>query len=40
MNVVIVIALVDTPQERVHVLTVLTIAIPLIMKMKVMLMQV
>ena len=40
MNIVIVIALVDTLQERVHLLTVMTLAIPQIMKMKVMLMQV
>ena len=40
MNVVIAIALVDTLQERVHLLTVMTLAIPQIMKMKVMLMQV
>ena len=40
MNVVMVIALVDTLLERLHLQTVMTLAIPQISKMKVMLMQV
>ena len=40
MNVVIVIALMDILQKRVHLLTVMTVAIPQTMKMKVMASQV